>query len=123
MKEVFRKFFRAMNVEANETTMVFLLLSQSVFLGIFYGALDIASNSLFLGSFPAEMLPRAFTVSGLVGILMTSVYSTLQKKLPFRNLALINLFTVAALTILLWMGFSITNSKWHVFLLLVMMGL
>lgn len=122
MKEYLRKLLQALNIEANEASIVTLLLLQSVFLGIFYGALDTASNSLFLGAFPPDMLPKAFTISGVAGIIMTSIYSSLQSKMQFKNLAILNLFVVALLTSLLWAGFSVTTSKWHVFALLVLMG-
>jgi len=122
MKETVKKILRAMDVESQEASIVVLLLVQSVFLGIFYGAFDTAANSLFLGIFPAGMLPKAFTISGVVGIIMTTLYSRFQSKIPFSLLAILNLTVVALLTILMWAGFSLTSSKWHVFLVLVMMG-
>jgi len=122
MKELLKKILRAMDVEAQEAGLVFLLLSQSVFLGIFYGAFDPAANSLFLGVFPASMLPNAFIVSGLAGILMTSIYSYLQSRIPFSRLAILNLATIVLITFFLWLGFNMTDSKWHVFIVLVMMG-
>jgi AAA family ATP:ADP antiporter len=116
------KILRVMDVEATESRLVFLLLSQSVFLGIFYGVFDTAANSLFLSVFSAQELPMAFTISGLAGILMTSAYSFLQPRIKFSLLAIINLFVIALIAFLMWFGFYLTSSKWHVFLVLTMMG-
>lgn len=117
-----QKILRAMDVEVHETTMVSLLLFQSVFLGIFYGALDNAASALFLNVFPAEDLPMAFSVSGLAGIIMTTVYSFFQSKISFNKLSIFNASAIAITTFILWLGFNITTSKFHVFLVLVMMG-
>lgn len=117
-----KRILSIMDIEAQEASIVFLMLTQSIFLGIFYGALDTASSSLFLSIFPAEQLPIAFTISGVVGILMTSLYSSLQSRMQFGKLAIFNIATVAIITFLLWFGFSFTDSKWLVFLLLVMLG-
>ena len=111
-----------MEIEAQEAPLVLLLLIQSVFLGIFFGIFDPVANSLFLSAYPAEMLPRAFTVSGVVGILMTALYSKMQTRISFDRLAILNLVTIALFTIILWLGFRITLNKWHAFLVLVMMG-
>jgi ATP:ADP antiporter, AAA family len=117
-----KKILSVMDIEAQEASIVFLLLTQSIFLGIFYGALDTASSSLFLSIFPAEKLPIAFSISGVAGILMTTLYSTLQSRIQFSKLAILNIATVAIITFFLWFGFSFTDSKWLVFLLLVMLG-
>jgi ATP:ADP antiporter, AAA family len=122
MKKLFQTVIRVMEIEAGEAPVVMLLLVQSVFLGIFYGIFEPVANSLFLSAFPAEMLPKAFTVSGVVGIIMTALYSKMQKIISYSRLAILYLTTIVIFTILLWLGFGFTTSKWHVFLVLVMMG-
>ncbi|GAG81025.1 unnamed protein product, partial [marine sediment metagenome] len=114
--------YKALNIEYGERTGVLLLLSQSVFLGIFYGAFDIGATALFLDVFEAERLPGAFIISGLAGIILTTLYSKLQSRISFKNLAVINLITVAVFTGLLRFGFEIYSSDWLVFFVFVMMG-
>jgi AAA family ATP:ADP antiporter len=117
-----RGVYKALSIEYEERISVLLLLSQSVFLGIFYGAFDIGATALFLDVFEAERLPGAFIISGLAGIILTSIYSKLQTRISFKNLAVINLITVAAITCLLRFGFEVYTSDWLIFFVFVMMG-
>lgn len=109
-------------VEAGEEPMVSLLLYQSVFLGLFYGAFDISAHSLFLAVFDETIMARAYVVSGLAGIALTSLYSFLQTRMRFSNFAVVNLVTVTALTLILWMVLVSVQSKAAIFALFVMMG-
>ena len=98
--------------------MVFL--TQSVFLGLFYGALDVAAYALFLDVYPASMLPKAYIISGIFGILLTSLYTRLQSRTDFSRFALFNLVTIAFLALLLRMGFLVFSKSiivWIIFVL------
>jgi AAA family ATP:ADP antiporter len=98
-------FYRALNIEREESASVFLFLSQSVFLGLFYGALDVAAYSLFLDVYPSTMLPKAYIISGVIGIILTSLYTTLQSKFNFSRFAFFNLLVIAILALTLRSGF------------------
>ena len=74
--------------------MVSMLLTQSVFLGIFFGAFDISAHSLFLSIFDEKMMARGYVVSGIAGIILTSLYTWLQTRMQFKNFAIINLIFV-----------------------------
>ncbi|NOY37429.1 MAG: hypothetical protein GXO83_07615 [Chlorobi bacterium] len=114
--------FRFLNVEKDEQSRVGLLLLQSLFLGFFYGTLDIGAHALFLSEFSEHMLPHAFVISGLVGILLTTIYSHLQSRFSFSGLSLGNLVFVLVCMILLWLGFNWADHRTWVFVLFVMMG-
>jgi len=113
---------KVLNIEKEESGMVALLLLQSVFIGIFAGALDVGANALFLERFSADLIPRAFMFSGIAGILLTSAYSFFQSRVGFKQFAVFNLVFVVLATAALRFGFEITSSKWIVFLVFVMMG-
>ncbi len=115
-------FYKALNIEVEERKLVLILLSQSIFLGIFYGAFDIGAHTLFLDTFDEEMIPKAFTISGLAGIILTTLYSKIQSRISFKSLSVINLVTVAVFTVLLRFGFEVYDSKWLIFFIFVMMG-
>jgi AAA family ATP:ADP antiporter len=117
-----RGLYKAFNIESGEETIVFLLILQSIFLGTFYGTFDISAHALFLDIFGAEMIPKAYIVSGLVGIIMTTVYSRLQARMGFSSFARLNLIAVAVITILMRLGYILTDKQWHTFLVFVMMG-
>jgi hypothetical protein len=113
---------KAFNIEKNEQSVVFILILQSVFIGFFAGSFDVGAQSLFLSVYPASLIPKAFVISGVVGILITSVYTRLQTRLKFSNFVLLNFIFVAVITALLRLGFEFTSDKRLVFAVFVMMG-
>jgi len=113
---------KALNIEKEERGVVFLLLTQSVFLGVFAGALDVGANALFLDVYSANLMPRAFMISGAVGILFTLVYTFLHKRLPFKIFTILNLLVAIILTLALRIGYGISDDPRLTFILLVLMG-
>ena len=116
------KLFQLLGVEHNEQSLVSVLLFQSVFIGIFYGAFDISAHSLFLAIFDEKVMARAYVVSGLAGIILTSIYTWLQARMQFKNFAILNFLTVSILTFLLWLFLLLAPSKGIIFFVFVMMG-
>lgn len=115
-------FYKALNVEMEERQSVSLLLVQSIFLGIFYGAFDVGAMALFLETYDSSMLGRAFMVSGLAGITLTSLYSFFQHRINFKILSIGNLLMVAVLTALLRIGFGLIPDRILVFAVFILMG-
>ncbi len=114
--------FAALNIEKQERSSVLFFLIQSVFLGIFYGAFDVGAHALFLTVYPADMIPRAYLVSGVVGIVLTTIYARLQNKIPFSRLAVINLLFISVAAAVLRLLFQYTDSNWLIFLILTMIS-
>ena len=111
-----------LNLRRDEVVPVSLLLFQSVFLGFFLGAFDVGANTLFLNSFGQAMIPRAIVISGITGIVLTSLYSYFQSRINFSVLAVLNLATVFLLTFLLRAGYYFSDTKWLAFGMFVLMG-
>ena len=116
------KLFSLLGVESGEESIVSKLLAQSVFLGIFFGAFDISAHSLFLSIFDEKMMARGYVVSGIAGIILTSLYTWLQTRMQFKNFAILNLIVVTSLTLLLWVALIINPAKWIIFSLFIMFG-
>ena len=116
------RLFELLGVEPGEKSMISMLLTQSVFLGIFYGTFDISAHSLFLSVFDEKILARAYVVSGITGICLTVLYFWLEEKLIFRNFAVTNLTFITLLTFVLWLTLILSPSKWVVFTVFVMLG-
>ncbi|MGD9992160.1 MAG: NTP/NDP exchange transporter [Salinivirgaceae bacterium] len=121
MKEK-NSLYKSLNIEANEVVPVLLLIAQSVFLGIFYGTFDIGAHTLFLKTFPEDMIPKAYIISGMVGIVMTAVFSKYQSIIRFSNLAKYTLLFISLLTILIRIFFEFSAAKWTVFLVFILLG-
>ncbi len=111
-----------MGIEHGEESMISLLLTQSVFLGIFFGAFDISAHSFFLSVFDEKMMARGYVLSGLAGIILTSLYTFIQTKIRFSNFAIINLFFVTLLTLILWILLTISPANWVIWLVFIMLG-
>jgi len=116
------KLLSVLGIESGEESMVSMLLTQSVFLGIFFGAFDISAHSLFLSIFDEKMMARGYVVSGVAGIILTALYTGLQTRMKFRNFATLNLAFVTALSLLLWMTLILSPAKWVIFLVFIMLG-
>jgi ATP:ADP antiporter, AAA family len=116
------RLFSLLGIESGEESMVSMLLTQSVFLGIFFGAFDISAHSLFLSIFDEKMMARGYVVSGIAGIILTSLYTWLQTRMKFKNFAVLNLIIVTLLTLVLWVALIINPAKWIVFLVFIMLG-
>lgn len=114
--------FKSLNIEANEIRPVLLLIIQSVFIGIFYGAFDIGAHTLFLKTFPEDMIPKAYILSGVVGIILTSIFSKYQSKIKFSTLAIRTLLFISVITILMRLFFELTHANWTVFLVFILLG-
>ena len=116
------RLFKLLGVEAGEESMVSMLLAQSVFIGIFFGAFDISAHSLFLSIFDEKMMARGYVISGLAGIILTSAYTGLQTRMQFKSFSTINLIFVAAATLFLWVLLLINPAKWVIFTVFIMLG-
>ena len=116
------KLLSLLGVESGEESMVSMLLMQSVFLGIFFGAFDISAHSLFLAIFDEKMMAKGYVVSGVAGIILTTVYTWVQTRMQFKNFAILNLITVTSLTLLLWLALLLNPAKWIIFIVFIMLG-
>jgi hypothetical protein len=116
------RLFTLLGIEPGEESIVSMLLTQSVFLGIFFGAFDISAHSLFLSIFDEKMMARGYVVSGLAGIILTSVYTRLQTKMVFREFAIGNMIFVTVITLMLWFLLLLMPSHLVVFLVFIMLG-
>ncbi|TAL61599.1 MAG: hypothetical protein EPN88_14550, partial [Bacteroidetes bacterium] len=116
------KLFSLLGVESEEESIVSMLLTQSVFLGIFFGAFDISAHSLFLSIFDEKMMARGYVVSGVAGIILTSLYTWFQTRMQFKNFAILNLIAVTMLTFVLWVTLILSPAKWVIFFVFIMLG-
>jgi AAA family ATP:ADP antiporter len=116
------KLCTLLGIDSGEESMVSMLLTQSVFLGIFFGSFDISAHSLFLSVFDEKILARAYVLSGLSGILIIYIYSAFQKKIKFRNLSVISFIVISVISALLWFALIISHAKWIVFVGFILLG-
>ena len=116
------KLRNLLGIEPGEGSMVSMLLTQSVFLGIFIGAFDIAAHSLLLSTYNEKILARGYVVSGIIGIILIYLYSLFLKGWHFKKIAIICLIIVTILTLSLWSALSFSPAKWIKFIVFIMFG-
>lgn len=117
-----KAIYRALNIEDGEATPVFLMILQTIFIGIFYGTFDLTAHTLFLKHFPEDMISKGYVVSGMLGIMMTATFSKVQSKIKFAALAKFTFLFISSCTLLLWFLFQVSVQNWVVFLGFILLG-
>jgi ATP:ADP antiporter, AAA family len=116
------KIFTLLGIESGEESMMSMLLTQSVLLGVYIGVFDIYAHSLFLSTFDVKMLARGYVVSGLTGIILIYIISRLQTWSRFNNFPAFILVFVTLLTLVLWASVILSPVQWIIFLVFIMFG-
>jgi hypothetical protein len=111
-----------LGIESGEESRVSMLLTQSVFLGIFIGAFDISAHSMLLSTFDEKIMARGYVVSGFAGLIVTSLFYRYQPTIKFKNFAGISLSVVTALTLSLWTWVVFSPAHIAVFILFTLFG-
>jgi hypothetical protein len=116
------KLSALLGVSSEEGHKVSMLLTQSVFIGIFIGAFDITAYSLLLSTYDEKLMARGYVVSGVAGFILTLLYLNLRSKYDFRKFATINLLFILAIVGALWLAVSSSTEKGIIFLIFVMLA-
>ncbi len=105
-------FWKALDVEPEESGPVGLLLIISFLFGLFLATVSVASQSLFLENWDEKFdLPKALAVSGGFGLVATFIYNVLQGRISFSMLATMNLVVMILLTAFIEFGEPFVNDK------------
>jgi ATP:ADP antiporter, AAA family len=102
-----------MNVEPDEAGRVSILFLMGIFMGMFVATFSVASQSLLLSipTFSEQSdLPFTLLVSGLFGLVVTSLYNFLQNRIPFPLLGTLSLMLIVGLNAFVEFGASFFNS-------------
>ncbi len=102
-------FSRTFDLRPDELLKFKLLFLHSFFLGFFIAVYFVPANSIFIKNYGIEYLPIAYIVSGIVGYIVSSIYSSLQKKVKSKNLffgtiLLMLIITLASRILLPWIS-------------------
>ena len=90
---------QVLDLQEGEEGRVILLLIMSFFMGAFLATFTIAAQTLFLNNFDEKsQLPGAFAIAGAFGIFATLIYNFLQRRIPFKTLALLSLIVISGIT-------------------------
>lgn len=98
-------FAKLLTLQEGEGSRVTSLLIMGFLMGMFLATITVASSALFLASFDEQTtLPKAFLLSGVIGLLATMSYNLLQNRIPFSVLGGLSIAIILGLTALLEFG-------------------
>ncbi len=111
------------NVVEGEERPVLLILGMGFFMGIFLATYKIVATTLFLhDQVLVQNLREAFFISGILGVISTGLYATLQKRLHFRTLIIVSFVSVflfiAAVRFSFSFGGDLRQLKYALFVML-----
>jgi ATP:ADP antiporter, AAA family len=111
-----------LGISPGEESMVSMLLTQSILLGIFIGAFDISAHSLFLSVFDEKMMARAYIISGITGLILTILFSRFRGRAKFNTFSSLSLVFLGIITLSLYFLLKISQAQWAIFLVFIMFG-
>ncbi len=109
------------NVVEGEEKPVLLLLGQGFFMGVFLATYKIVATTLFLNHL-SDYIREAFFISGVLGIISTFLYASLQNRIHYSRLVIFNMVLVFAFIAITRVMFFYYDINWVIFALFVMLG-
>ncbi len=117
-----KAILKALNIVEGEGSKVSLLLLYSFFLGIFIAIFDVSATTLFLSTYGEHDIANALMISGLLGIILTTIYSQLQQWISFPKLATGALIIIATLVGLIKLSYTYYDSATLSYILFIALG-
>ncbi|MEL7223037.1 MAG: hypothetical protein AAGJ93_17065, partial [Bacteroidota bacterium] len=94
-----KAFLQFLGGESGEEKPMLLLLGKGFFMGIFLASFQIGAEEYFLSSMndlddalKDTYLTNSIFIMGMFGIIFTSLFVSLQRKIKFSTLAVTNIF-------------------------------
>jgi len=122
-----RFLLKILNIEKSEYVQVMTLLLLGFLTGVFIATYDVATMTLFLNNWDEDKwLPVVIIATGVVGIVITYIFSFLSNRVAYPSLSIATLIIVVALMGFLRAGFAFIDDAEIknniIFASLVMMG-
>ncbi len=93
-----------------EIFMLVLTSLQAICIGAFVSLFTIGSHVLFFQSWEPSRIPLAYIISGLLGLVLFTVYSFFSNRVIFRTFVFFSLLFIFLLNLLLFLYYDITVS-------------
>jgi ATP/ADP translocase len=116
MKE---RLHRILNIKISESSQVFDLLIVQFFMGLAIAFLNIVAFSLFVYSFPVQMLPVVYLAIAVMMVVCNIGYEKMEHKLTPPQLLKVIIGVSGLLLVMIWIGLSFGNKHDFIFILLM----
>jgi len=113
------KILDRVKIKPEEWSLFVILFLHSFFLGIFIAFYFVPANSVFLEHFNYKALPYAYMAAGVVGYIVTTIYSAIQKRHSSFYLFFGAIVFMIILTLLPAIMREQLNEKWLSFFVFV----
>jgi len=75
---------QTLGLKSNEVNKFILLFFHSFFIGLFIAFYFVQANSVFIKDYGSEQLPYAYLLAGILGYVISSLYSYFQQKVESK---------------------------------------
>jgi len=86
MTDFNRFLVKTLGIKQEDTAKFKMLFFHSFAVGLFIAFYFVQANSVFIKTYGGETLPYAYMAAGLVGYIISSLYSFFQKKIRSQYL-------------------------------------
>lgn len=109
MANILPEFLRVKTLEQRQ---VVLMLTTGFFMGTFIATYQITADSIFLNRL-GDYLDKAFLAAGILGIVSTFIFSSLQNYVRFSVLTQISVALIFVFTVSVYVLLHYGNPEWH----------
>ncbi|MEI6887817.1 MAG: hypothetical protein ACOYM0_06995 [Bacteroidales bacterium] len=110
-------FTKLLNIRAEESKPVFLMMVFSFFIGLSLTFYFTASNAIFLKHFPPKMIPVSFIASGIIVYLAWWIFSLIDKKSSLSRQVTFKFLFVFITVLAISIGVWAYDSSWLAFVM------
>ena len=97
---------------SSESSRVSWQLVQGFLIGSYLAAFSVGSTSLFLTTFPGQsQMSAAILSSGVVGIILTYLFTYFQARISFSRLALVSVFLITVISLFFLIGIHFWSAQ------------
>ncbi len=110
---------KSFNLKPEEIRKFTLLFFHSFFVGLFIAFYFVQANAVFISNYGSEQLPYAYIVAGIVGYIISSIYSALQQKVKSKYLFTGVLLFMFIVTLIGRFGLGIVKEEYLSFFIFI----
>ncbi len=119
MQSIQKILIKTLGLKPDEVNKFTLLFFHSFFIGLFIAFYFVQANSVFIKNYGSKQLPYAYLLAGLIGYIISSLYSYFQQKIKSKYLFFYALSFMLIITLLGRIALEFTNQKYLSFFVFI----
>jgi HEAT repeat protein len=94
--------YKALNVRKEEESQVALMLGHGFFMGVFFATYHATAETVFLNTLGGTYINQGIFAAGFLGVITTGLFATLQRRISYAKLTILNLCVIFLLACLIY---------------------